>query len=366
MKIAVITARYSLTGVPLAQIRFARALQEAGHEVDLIHGQLDPEIPFPEIENVRLKSFDKDKVRNLLWPIIGYLRTEKPDVIFSAEDHLNIVVLIALLLSGAKAKFSGSSRVTPYDTYSKKLFSKRWILKILMKLVTPRANVLTCVSEDMVHQYRDVFKNAPHVCVYNIVDDANSRKRMNEAVTEDWALNISKPLVIAAGSLEPWKGFADLINAFSDPRIRNRADLVILGDGSLRGELESLIDSLTLRDVVTLPGYVSNPLKFFKKAQVFVLSSYVEGLPNVLVEAMMCGCTPVSTDCPTGPREVLQGGEVGYLVPMKDPLAMANAILNAFEKPVCKAKLDAVVAKFSPESVIRRHFELLGIHQDAG
>jgi glycosyltransferase involved in cell wall biosynthesis len=137
----------------------------------------------------------------------------------------------------------------------------------------------------------------------------------------------------------------------------------ILGDGPLRGELEALIERRGLEDRVRLIGRVANPLKYFARADIFVLSSLVEGLPNVLVEAMMCGCTPVSTDCPTGPREVLQGGRFGYLVAMQDPAALADGIAKALAQPIEPERLSEAVLPFGEQIVLARHFELLGLSQ---
>ncbi len=360
MKITVITPRFALAGVPLAQIRFARALARRGHQVKLIVGFVDPAYEFPEITDIGIDVWHLPKVRSMLWPIMCYLRSEKPDVVFSAEDHLNTIVLIAALLTGSKAKISGSSRVTPFDTYSNTPFTKRWVLKQLARFVMRRADALTCVSQDMVGQYRKVFASPPHVCVYNIVDDAYSRNRMREPVDHPWLCDKPMPVLVAAGRLASWKGFADLIEAVALLKGHRQFRLMILGDGPLRAELQNLIESRGLVDTVELLGYVENPLKYFARADVFVLSSLVEGMPNVLVEAMMCGCTPVSTDCPTGPRELLQDGKYGYLVPMRDPQAMAAAIERALDNPIPKTLLDEAVAPFEENRVIARHFEVLG------
>ena len=139
---------------------------------------------------------------------------------------------------------------------------------------------------------------------------------------------------------------------------------MILGDGPLRGELQSQIRKLGLEDTVRLVGYVDNPLKYFSRADVFVLSSHVEGLPNVLVEAMMCGCTPVSTDCPTGPREVLQDGKYGYLVPVRNPVELAAGIERALDHPISKQKLAEAIRPFEEGAVLKRHFELLGLPEN--
>ena len=361
MKICVVTPLYAIAGVPLAQIRFARALSDKGHDVDLIIGRIDPQYIIPNVNNVCIVHMDKKNVRGMFFSLIKYIRQIKPDVIFSAEDHLNVMTLLAVIISGSKAKFSGSSRVTPFDTYSNIPFTKRWILKQLMRIVMPRANSLTCVSKDMVDQYRRVFKSPPHVCVYNIVNDRYSQMKLKEPVDDKWFLDKSEPLLVAAGRLAPWKGFPDLIRAMKELTKSRKARLAIFGDGPMKSELQTLIDELELKSVVKLFGYVENPLKYFSHADIFVLSSYVEGLPNVLVEAMMCGCTPVSTDCPTGPREVLQDGKYGYLVPVRDPVAMAAGIEKALESPIPKNLLDEAIKPFSEHEVIKRHFEVLGI-----
>ncbi len=188
------------------------------------------------------------------------------------------------------------------------------MLKWVMKSVMRRADALTCVSKDMIEHYRRIFKNAPHVCVYNIVGDGDSKARMSESVDHEWLVNKSVPVIVSAGTFTERKGFSDLIQAVGVLSLRRDVRLIILGDGPLRAALEGLVQELRIADRVSLPGNVANPLKFFFRSDVFVLSSYAEGLPNVLVEAMSCGCTPVSTDCPTGPREVLHKRQVADIL----------------------------------------------------
>ena len=363
MKISVLAARYAISGVPLAQLRFAKTLAAAGYSVDLIYGAVNTGFCLPELDGVQVLTMNKERVSAMLLPIIRYLRTIKPDVIFSAGDHLNAVVLLAAMISGSRARISCSSRVTPFDTYSNVPFSKRWILKQMMRMVMPRADALTCVSEDMVQQYQKVFSAPRHVCIYNIIDDEYSRSRMTESVNEEWFADNTVPVIIAAGNLVPWKGFSDLIMAMEGLLKTKRARLIILGDGPLRMELNKLILRLGLQHSIKLLGYVDNPLKYFNHADVFVLSSHVEGLPNVLVEAMMCGCTPVSTNCPTGPREVLNDGQYGYLVPVCDPDALAIGMAKAIDCPISDNQLHEAVAPFNATKILTKHFLSLGLRQ---
>lgn len=363
MKVAVMTPVFAFAGVPLAQVRLARSMSLRGHDVDLIIGRILSGYSFIPPDKINTKIFDRPNVRSLLWPLILYFRNAKPDVVFSAEDHLNTIILAAAIISGSHAKISCSSRVTPFDTYSNRKFTKRWILKQAARAVMWRADVLTCVSEDMVKQYHTVFPKAPHLCVYNIVRDNVSSLKMQEVVDHPWLLSKDIPVVVAAGRLAPWKGFTDLIDAMALVCADRAVRLLILGDGPLRTSLQKHIEINGLEHAVHLLGYVENTLKYFSRADVFALSSHVEGLPNVLVEAMMCGCTPVATDCPTGPREVLENGRYGYLVKPRDPRSLADGILKALDCPIQPAQLASAVRPFEEDAVIDRHFVLLGLSE---
>ncbi|MEM9355022.1 MAG: glycosyltransferase [Pseudomonadota bacterium] len=360
MKITVLVARYAVSGVPLAQIRLAKALSERGHEVDLVFGQLADETPLRKQGDFNLLVLGCDKVRHVTWPLVKYLRSAQPDVIFSAEDHLNTIVAIAAVLARSQVKISASSRVTPYDTYSGRMGA---ILKALVPLVMWRADVVTCVSEDMVLQYKAIFRNSRHVCVYNIADFESAGELAKEDLNDPWFANRECPVLVAAGQLGPWKGFSDLIKAISIVQERRAVKLVILGEGQQRQELQSLINKLKLQNAVRLQGNVGNPLKYFANADLFVLSSLLEGMPNVLIEAMMVGCTSVATDCPTGPRELLDDGRYGYLAEVEDPVSLATNILKALDNPIEPELLQMALEPFHATKVVEKHFKFLGLSE---
>ena len=136
---------------------------------------------------------------------------------------------------------------------------------------------------------------------------------------------------------------------------------MILGEGPERPALEARIVRLGLGDRVRLVGHVDNSLKYFARADLFVLSSHVEGLPNVLVEAMMAGTSCVATDCPTGPREVLDGGRFGTLVAMRDPAALAAGMIAALDHPVSPELAAEAVRPFAVATVLDQHFRSLGL-----
>lgn len=360
MKIAVITARYSVSGVPLAQIRLANALRRRGSHVDLLFGRIGSGAK----QNLGVEGVTDLRASRTLFmlpKLVQYLRKARPDVVFSAEDHLNVVVLLAAIVARSSVKICCSSRVTPFDTYGRGSPFKRIAFKAAMRSVMWRATLLTCVSRDMVAQYRQVFGVTRHQYVYNIVDKYISGNPMREFVEHEWLDDPAFKIVVAAGSLEPWKGFQDIIRAMT--HVQNSARLLILGEGSQRKKLEALIVELGLSQRVHLVGQVKNPLAYFSRSHVFALSSRVEGMPNVLVEAMMCGCTPVAMDCPTGPSELLRGSAHGHLVAVGDWEAMADAINYALDHPAPRQWLEQVVAPFSEAAVIGRYAELLQIEK---
>ena len=171
-------------------------------------------------------------------------------------------------------------------------------------------------------------------------------------------------MIVGVGRLVPQKDFGALIEAFAQCR-RNglRARLMILGEGPERPLLEATVRELGITSECRLYGFCMNPLAIMARARLLALSSRYEGFGNVLVEAMGCGTPVVSTDCPHGPSEFLDGGRYGRLVPVGDGAALARAIAEAVSAPVRRATLIERAANFSlSESVqgYERVFRLLG------
>jgi glycosyltransferase involved in cell wall biosynthesis len=162
------------------------------------------------------------------------------------------------------------------------------------------------------------------------------------------------PTVLGMGRLSEEKGFDVLIRA----HVRLLREgvchrVVILGEGRERRRLETLIDELGVRDTVSLPGFVSDPLHYMSQSSVFVLSSRFEGFSLVVLEALAMGLPVVSTDCPSGPAEILDGGRYGLLVPVDDEEALAGAIKRLLCDPHLRSRLSSAgivrARHFSPE-----------------
>jgi glycosyltransferase involved in cell wall biosynthesis len=165
--------------------------------------------------------------------------------------------------------------------------------------------------------------------IYNPVVLPELLGKTQTALEHPWFEANQPPVILGVGRLHPQKDFATLIQAFAQVRQRRQARLLILGEGPERPKLEALVKKLGVEQDASLPGFVTNPYPYMAHAALFVLSSVEEGLGNVLIEALYCGTSLISTDCPSGPREILKDGQYGQLVPVGDVTALARAIETA-------------------------------------
>jgi glycosyltransferase involved in cell wall biosynthesis len=173
--------------------------------------------------------------------------------------------------------------------------------------------------------------------------------------------NISR--IIAVGRLNEQKDFKTLINAFAIAAKQKKLTLLILGEGEEREPLTRQIADLGLSDLVHMPGFTPNPFPYMKKADVFVLSSRYEGLPNALIQALMLRTRCVSTKCPTGPAEILENGELGELVEVGDTQSLANAILSSIQLPKLPEKTaQSIKTKYSATRITDQYLCLLRSH----
>jgi len=169
--------------------------------------------------------------------------------------------------------------------------------------------------------------------------------------------------VLSVGTLKRAKDYPTLLRAFAALPRSLHAKLTILGEGGLRSQLEAQVAELGLEGRVAMPGFVLDPYPWFRTADLLVLSSESEGFGNVLVEALECGVPVVSTNCPGGPREILEGGRHGRLVPVGDSQALADAMAATLTAPVDRERLIARARDFSAERIAEQYLETLFPHE---
>jgi glycosyltransferase involved in cell wall biosynthesis len=187
-------------------------------------------------------------------------------------------------------------------------------------------------------------------------------EQAKQPVSHPWFEQNRLPVILAVGRLTKAKDYPTLFRAFSLVRQVRPAKLLILGEGEERSNLERLAIELGIQNDVSMPGFVDNPFAFMAKASVFVLSSAWEGFGNVLVEALACGCPVVATDCRSGPREILDNGRYGRLVPVGDHEALAKAILETLDNPDFPADRQTRLQRameFSIDAAVDKYLKVL-------
>ncbi len=300
-----------------------------------------------------------EKLKQLL-TFMKVVRKQKPRVILSMLTHNNIMAILAGML------YKINVIACEHNTLSEiiKIKEGRQILllpvRLLVKTLYRFAYRIVTVSEDIGLDLIEKFNISDKKIktIYNPIDferiNSISADPVNHSFFKD---NI--PIIIAIGRLTQQKGFDVLIKAFS--RIVKKVDarLIILGEGSERGMLERLIDTLGLTEKVSLLGFQKNPYPFLSKADIFVLSSRYEGLPMVILEAVACGIPVISTDCKSGPREILQDGRCGILVPVGDEVALSEGILKLLKDGALQEKLFKLgkerAKDFSVDKIIKQY-----------
>lgn len=284
--------------------------------------------------------------------LVSYLRRERPAILLTAGPYMNLIALWARRLAGVATRIVASERVA-YSHFLEPGKRHRWRWRYLAPLVARGyrdADAIVAVSEGVADELsaHTGIERARISVIYNPVVTPRIHTRASEPPAHPWfAPGRDTPVILGAGRLVRMKDFITLIHAFAAVRRKRRTRLVILGEGRRRGELERLVHSLGLDADVELPGWCGNPYACMANADLFVLSSRGEGLPNALLEAMACGCPVVSTDCPSGPREILENGRYGELVPVGDSAAMAAAIERTLDAPADRADLQTRAGAFS-------------------
>jgi glycosyltransferase involved in cell wall biosynthesis len=280
-----------------------------------------------------------------LFPLARHLRRTRPDWVVSAQNFANVIAVLANILAGRPSKVL----VTERNAVSRErvLYAGRLgmgklksrILLRVMRWIYPLADRVAANSADGAKDLADTIGMplSRVKVLYNPTFDPRILEE-GQAETSHPFFRLSAesqrvPVVIAVGRLAPQKDFATLIRAFALVRARRACHLLILGEGPDRPALEALAQDLGVAADVSLPGFSVNPHADVRRADLFVLSSLFEGLPNALIEAVALGVPCVSTDCLSGPREILLDGRGGPLVPVGDPERLAAAMLESLENP---------------------------------
>ncbi|MES1940344.1 glycosyl transferase family protein [Salinisphaera sp. T5B8] len=397
MHIAVYIPTLAGGGAEQSMLRLAETLAERGHLVDLLvnrragahadrlpngvrlvelarhgklRGRLDALRAYPGDTAALLRPvlLARTPVMTLRYlpGLASYLSRAQPAVLVSALFYANLLAIWARRLARVDTRLI----VTEHNNLSRRIAQgrtrsaerARWrYLPELLGRVYPRADAIVAVSNGVADDLAEITqldRAAVHT-IHNPVVFPELPERAREPDDHPWFTAGAPPVVLAAGRLEAQKNFALLLDAVAVVRRQRPLRLMILGEGSQRDALSAQAERLGIAADIELRGWVGNPYAAMSRAAAFVLSSNWEGLGNVLIEAMACGCPVVATDCPSGPREILNHGEHGRLVPMNDVTALADALNATLDAPVQADRLRDRAEAFSTAKSADRYLALI-------
>ncbi len=366
-QLAIFLATSGHSGVDRVMKNLIAAFAARGLHVDVLkisgHG--------PYLENtgptVRTIDLGVSHVNSSLFPLMRYLKSERPEALLTDKDRVNRTALLARYLSNVPVRTAVRIGTTVSRNLSRRSPIARRMQYLSMKYLYPHADGVILPSHGAAMDLQQL-TGMPDIKISVIpspVAGETLTLMSQDTVDHPWLTNdgqaSSVPLILGVGELCARKDFTTLIKAFSKVRKQRSCRLIILGKGRQKDQLQKLIHDLGLTDDVSMPGFVNNPYAWMQKADVFVLSSNCEGAPVVLMEALAVGVPVVSTDCPSGPSEILQNGRIGPLVPVGDANALADAITQILDHPPEKTVLQTAARRYSIEESASRYLAALGL-----
>jgi glycosyltransferase involved in cell wall biosynthesis len=365
-KIAIFLPSLGGGGAERVAITLASGFMDRGFEFDFV-------LVKKAGENLRLvphraQMIDLRASRTLtaLPRLVKYLRDVKPDALIAGLDHVNLIALWAKILSRSQSKvlIGNHTHLSSAIRSSPKLQEK--IYPLLLHLFYTHADAIMSVSDgsaDDLAKVAGIPRNKIQT-IYNPFPISEIVRMSTEPLDHPWFAAGQPPVILTVGRLSNEKDYSTLIKAFAALRKQREARLIILGTGKERSSLMALAEGLGIRDDLYMPGFCNNPYAYMSRSRVFALSSKWEGLSTVLIEALICGTQVVSTDCPSGPGEILSNGKFGRLVPVGDPASLAAAMEEAINQPIPAERLRERAAMFTVDRAVDKYLRALGMSQD--
>jgi len=263
-----------------------------------------------------------------------YLQEQQPDVIFPMPWYFNVIAIWARAFTQSQTKIIiGEHNVCSLEASIEHKNNPRirYILPMLMRYTYPYGDGLIGVSQDTITDLLANFKIPPVIpmcAIPNPIDPERIQQLLAEPLDHPWFQDSTIPVVLTVARLAKQKQLEGLLHAFAQVVKTLPARLVILGEGVLRGKLESLCQQLGIAASVAMPGFDHNPYRYMSRCGVFVLASAWEGCPISLQEAMSCGAAVIVNDAPGGSKDVVEYGKSGMMVPNGNVDALAAGIIK--------------------------------------
>lgn len=349
-------------GAERVMLNLAQGFINKGLDVDLVLvrkiGPYLEQIP-PQVRVVDLQGVS---LLRSIPALSNYLKKERPQILFSALEDTNIVAILAKLL----ARVPTPLVVTVHNNLSQESCHapnlKRKLVPYLVPWFYPFADGVVSVSNGVAEDLAKLGLAKEKIrVIHNPIVTPQLSYKLQQKVEHPWLQLGQPPVILGVGRLTKQKDFPTLIAAFAKVRQQIPVKLMLLGEGEERSYLEALVQKLGVAEDVSLPGFVANPYAYMAKARVLVLSSAWEGFGNVLVEAMAAGTPVISTNCPSGPAEILAQGDYGKLVAVGDSEGMAVAIAKTLQEEPNSQLLQQRAVDFSLEKVVSQYQQLISV-----
>lgn len=363
--LTVFTATSGHSGVDRVVANLLPAVAALGIRVDLLkirgHGPHLSRVP----DGVRIVDLGTSHVASALPALVRYLRRERPAAMLSDKDKVNRTALWARAMARVDTRVCVRLGTTVSTNLASRPFLDRVIQQWSMRTFYRWAHSIIVPSNGVADDLA-TFVMLPRgliSVVPNPVVTSRMRQLATEAAPHPWLDDPALPVVLGVGELSERKDFATLIRAFARLRADRPCRLIIFGEGRRREELSRLAVDLRVQDDFALPGFVENPYAAMSRASVFALTSRWEGFGIVLAEALALGTPTVSSNCPSGPAEILQSGRVGPLVPIGDDAALAEALASMLDAPPSRSLLIEAARPYTDESSARAYLAALGFRE---
>jgi glycosyltransferase involved in cell wall biosynthesis len=355
-------------GVCRVILNLAKGFIERGLKVDIVvlkaEGEALAWIP-PGVRVVELNTqIDGLHRLSFLFSLVRYLRKVQPANLIVSRDDINLGSIAKYLaMVSTRVILTSHINLSQYLEYSSDDVKNSFTAYLLRRFLWfyGLADEIVAVSQGVADSLASIAGRPLKRIrvIYNPVVTPEMLALAGEPLDHPWFAPGEPPVILAVGRLQALKDFPTLIRAFALVRQQMPARLMILGEGEERQNLETLIGELGLTSEVALPGFVSNPYAFMSKASVLAMSSVCEGFGNVIAEALACGTPVVSTDCPSGPAEILEYGKYGRLVPLADAPSLAQAISTTLNSETDSEFLRQRAKSFSIETAVDSYLEIL-------
>ncbi len=367
-RVAIFLATSGQSGVDRAAKNLIPALAQRGYAVDLLHvrkhGPNLAEVP----TGVRVVDLGSSHVYSSIPAVVAYLRRERPAVLFSDKDRVNRAALFAHRLAraaGTRLVFCVGTPVSREMAHRSRW--KQWMHRFWMRIWYPHADEIIVDSPGVADDLRAfaALGDKRLTVVPRPVIPAALLAQAPPPPDHPWLRQADRPVILGVGELSDGKDHPTLIRAFARLRAQRPCRLIIVGKGGRREALLGLAQELGIAEDVDLPGFRTDVYAFMAHASLFVLTSVREGLSFVLLEALACGTPVVSTDCPTGPRAVLQSGRYGPLVPVGDVEAVYEAMVKTLAAPLAADVLKNAARPYEIQAAAAGWLRAVGLRDKA-